>query len=183
MIRRREFISLLGGTATAWPLTARAQQPLVRRIAILMYGDDDTIVRASASMRNELTRLGWVDGRNLRTDLRFVGPNAGAITAAVDDAVKLDPEVIVAHTGPMTRVVQQKTQKIPIVLMTVGDPVANGYVQSISRPEANTTGITNLFFSVAGKWAELLKDAVPRLQRVGYVYGSVFNMAGYWGAI
>jgi putative ABC transport system substrate-binding protein len=181
---RREFIAGLAG-AVASPLAARSQQgERLRRIAVLIYGaENDPVAQAyAAAIRDGLSTSGWTEGRNLRTDLRFVG-DAGAIRTAVDGAVSLAPDVIVAHTGPVLRAVQQRTKIIPIVLLAVGDPVGNGYVANLSRPEGNTTGITNLFFSIAGKWVDLLKEAVPRLERVALIYHSVFNLAGYWAAI
>jgi len=183
-MRRREFIAGLGAAATTQ--VARAQQgERVRRVAMLMYGveDDPTAQANAAVLRDELTRFGWIEGRNLRTHLRFSGATPDAIRADVDELVSLAPDLIIVHTGPMTRMVQSRTRTIPIVFAAVGDPVANGYVASLSQPEGNTTGVTNLYFSVASKWVELLKDAVPSLERVAYVYPAVFSMAGYWGAI
>jgi len=183
-MKRRTFIAGLGGAA-AWPLAVRAQQgERLRRVAVLIYGaENDPIAQAYvAVIRDGLSMAGWTEGRNLRTDLRFVG-DADAIRIAVDGAVSLAPDVIVAHTGPVLRAVQLRTQTIPIVLVAVGDPIGNGYVANLSRPEGNTTGITNLFFSIAGKWVELLKEAVPRLERVAFIYHSVFTYTGYWAAI
>jgi putative ABC transport system substrate-binding protein len=183
-MRRRDFIAGLG-SAAAWPLAARAQQgERMRRIALLLYGsENDPRARASAAaIRDELSKLRWIEGRNVQIDLRFSG-DADAIRANVDELVGLAPNVIVTETGPITHAAQLKTRTIPIVLVSVGDPVANGYVDSLSRPGGNTTGITNLFFSIAGKWVELLKDAAPRLEGVAYFYNGVFDMAGYWAAI
>jgi putative ABC transport system substrate-binding protein len=152
-------------------VVARAQQgDRVRRIVVLIYGDkDDPVAKGYvAALTEGLSIAGWIGGRNLQIDQRLV-QDANAIRAGVDDAVSLAPDVIVALTGPVVRAAQLRTKTIPIVLVAVGDPVGNRYVASLSRPDGNTTGVTNLFFSIAGKWVELLKDAVSRLERVALI--------------
>jgi putative tryptophan/tyrosine transport system substrate-binding protein len=172
-MRRREFIAGLGGAAAVWPLAARAQQPTgMRRIGVLLTGaeDDPLYQRYIAVLREELQKLGWSEGRNLRVDVRFGDDNSNRVGAYAAELAGLAPDVIVASGSLQTKMVQQRTQTIPIVFVQVGDPVANGVVKSIARPEGNTTGITNLFPSIAGKWVELLKDAVPRIARVALVF-------------
>src|ERR1700730_13850636 len=153
MIRRREFVILLGGTA-AGPLAARAQDERTRRVGLLM-GDGSLVL--ISQFRDGMARLGWVEGRNLQIDLR-VASDVGRFRTYAAELVSFAPEVIVAITVAATRAVQQQTQTAPIVIAGVGDPVANGIVKRLARPEGNTTGITNLFASIGGKWLQLLKE-------------------------
>jgi putative ABC transport system substrate-binding protein len=173
-MRRREFIAGLGGTV-AWPLAAHAQQAeRVRRIGVLVGGNtenDQSLQANIAAFREGLAKLRWTEGRNLRLDLRFGGGDADRIRAYAAELVSLGPDVIVVGTAAATRAVQQQTQTIPIVIGSgAGDVFDAGIVKNIAHPEGNTTGVTNLYSSIGGKWVELLKEAVPRLQRVGYIY-------------
>jgi putative ABC transport system substrate-binding protein len=182
MIKRRQFITLLGGAA-AWPLAARAQQgERVRRVGMLAAGPGQTYIDA---FRDGLAKLGWVEARNLQIDLRSGGGDADRIRAYAAELVSLAPDVIVTGTLAATRAVQQQTQTIPIVITGAADPVANGIVKSLARPEGNTTGVTNLFFSIGGKWLELLKEAAPRLERVALIYNAQVSsgLGGYMPSI
>jgi putative ABC transport system substrate-binding protein len=162
-LQRREFITLLGGAA-AWPLGARAQQPdRMRRVAMLVITGTSY---GRAAFREEFARLGWIEGRNLRFD---------EIVATIADRgiyltelMNLDPEVIIALGGGNTLAVREKTQTIPIVSMGAGD-VFGRIVKNIARPEGNITGVSSLFSSFGGKWLELLKEAVPQLEKVAYI--------------
>src|SRR5215472_979188 len=151
-MRRREFIRLLGGAA-AWPLAARAQQAdRVRRVASLwasQAGEAECSL-ILGSFRQELAKLGWVEGRNLRIDLRFAGGDVDRIRSYAAELVSLDPDVIVTVSGAATNAVRQRTRTIPIVFYGVGGipEAGGGAVENIARPEGNTTGITNLYFSV-----------------------------------
>ena len=167
-LRRREFIAGLGGAA-AWPLAARAQQR-VRRVGVLLVGDDSPGRAVSTTLRDELAKLGWAEGRNLRLEVRFGADDAERIRAYAAELVELGPDVIVTSGAAPTRAVQQQTQTIPIVIAGAGDVFGNGFVKNLAHPEGNTTGISNVFQSIAGKWVELLKDTVPRLKRVGFIY-------------
>jgi putative tryptophan/tyrosine transport system substrate-binding protein len=169
MMKRREFITLLGGAAAAWPLAAHPEQVgRVRRVGVLSsraiydFSNQSTI----AVLRSALESLGWVEGRNLQLDIRFAGGDAKTFGPYVDELVALRPDVLVVSSNLATATVQQRTRTIPIVFGGVGDPVAGGLVKSLARPEGNTTGITNLYPTIGGKWLELLKDAVPQLSRV-----------------
>ena len=173
MIRRREFITLLGG-ATAWPLAARAQQGgIVRRIGMLIAGAPNN--RGSeanlAAFRDGLAKLGWIEGSNLRVDLRFGGDDPEHIRASAVELVGLAPDVMVGSIST-TRAVQEQTQTIPIVIASGGDPIANGLIRNITRPEGNITGFINAEPSIAGKWLELLKEAAPRVTRVAIIFNS-----------
>ena len=163
MIRRREFITLLCGAA-AWPLAARAQQGTVRRVGVLAAATEDLAI-VPRLLREGLSKLGWIDGRNLRLDARFGAFDADRYRAYAAELVSLKPDVIVTAGAPATRAVQQQTQTIPIVFIALGDPLAGGIVKSVTRPEGNTTGFSG-FSSIGGKLVELLKTAAPSIERV-----------------
>jgi putative tryptophan/tyrosine transport system substrate-binding protein len=171
-MRRREFIAGIAG-AVAWPLTARAQQPdRIHQIGFLIPGEDtDSAIKGYASdFIQGLAELGWVDGRNVRVNLRFANRNADRMRTLARELVGQRPDVIVVSSGAATRAVQQATATIPIIFVAVGDPVAGELMRSISRPEGNTTGVTNLYLSLAGKWLQLLKEAAPRVARVAILH-------------
>jgi putative ABC transport system substrate-binding protein len=173
-MRRRDFITSVGGAVAAWPLAARAQQgERVRRIGIVLGGTDDQVAQMElTAFRQGLEGFGWIDGRNLRIDVRFGGGDPDRFRAYARELVGLAPEVIVTGSGAATRAVQQQTQTIPIVITGVGDPVTNGIVKSLARPEGNITGVTNLYLSIGGRWLQLLKEAAPEVERVGLVYNA-----------
>jgi putative ABC transport system substrate-binding protein len=185
MMRRREFIAGLGSAAAApssWPLAAHGQQSeRVRRIGLLTNTteSDQSGQTRIAAFRDGMAQLGWTESRNLRIDLRFGGTDADRIRAYAAELANLAPDVIVTSGAAETLAVQQKTQTTPIVITGVGDPVANGIVKNIARPEGNTTGVTNLFPSIGGKWLELLKEAAPRLQRVAIIYNAQTSSGQY----
>jgi putative ABC transport system substrate-binding protein len=172
MMRRRDFIAAVGGTA-AWPLAARAQQgERVRRVGMLMAGvDNDPLMLArAATVREGLARFGWVEGRNLRTELRFGTGDTDRMRAGSAELVSFAPDVILTTSTPATKALQQQSQSVPIVFATVSDPVATGLVKNLGRPESNVTGFALYEPSIAGKWAELLKEAAPQVERVAYLY-------------
>jgi putative tryptophan/tyrosine transport system substrate-binding protein len=181
-MKRRDFIAGLGG-AVAYLLAAKRQQvERVRRVGFLLPRDDQTQRNGFEALRGELANLGWVEGRNLQIYLRFGGADADRFRSYAAELISLAPDVLVTVTGAMTIAAQRQTQVIPIVFLAVGDPVASGVVRNIARPEGNTTGVTNLFDSIAGKWVELLKEAVPGIACVGSVYSAqvvVPGAAGY----
>jgi putative tryptophan/tyrosine transport system substrate-binding protein len=175
-MRRREFIAGLGSAAASAvvPLEARAQQVVVRRVGVLVSGTEDQIYQTRIdAFRDGLAKLGWVEDRNLRIDVRFGGNDAGRIRAYATELVSLAPDAIVIQSTLATRAVQQQTRTIPIVITGVGDPLANGLVKNIARPEGNITGMTNLFSSIGSKWLELLKEAAPNVQRAGFIHNTV----------
>jgi putative ABC transport system substrate-binding protein len=172
-LRRRDFITLLGGAAASWPLAARAQQgERVRRIGVLAgQPEDDPATRANlAALREGLAKLGWIEGHNLRIDLRFTGSDPDRMRANAAELVGLATDVIVATSAPATRAAQEQTQTIPIVFTAGSDPVANNLLQNTARPEGNTTGFTSTVDSLIGKWLELLKEAAPHITRVALVF-------------
>ena len=178
-IRRREFITLLGGAAamssSLKPFAARAQPgERVRRIAVLSGAAEDPYQRANlAALWEALAKLGWVEGRNVRIDIRFSAGDLDRIRAYAAELVSLAPNVIVVLGAvPATRALQQATSTIPIVFPEGGDPVINGLVKNLARPEGNTTGFSNFEPVIAGKWLELLKEAAPRVTRVAAMFNS-----------
>src|SRR5262249_11652855 len=142
-MRRREFVTLIGGAAAAWPLAARAQQgDHVRRIMLLRGGNENDPAwktRLSA-FTQALSDLGWTDGRNVRMDLRWGGGDTNRMQALARELVSLQPDVIVTAATPATVAVQRETRTIPIVFVNVGDPVASGTVPRLDRPSGNITG-------------------------------------------
>jgi putative ABC transport system substrate-binding protein len=174
-MRRRDFITLLGGAAAAGPLGARAQQAeRLRRIGMLR-GGGPIVPPALVAFREELAKLGWVEGRSLQIDFRASGP--GLVANDAEELANLHPDVIVAFSGAAARAAQRLTQTIPIVFVGGGDPAENNLVGSITRP-TNLTGFANNFASLGGKWVELLKQAAPRLTRVASVFNPEFALPG-----
>ena len=167
-MRRREFITLLGGAA-AWPLAARAQQDeRMRRIGVLMlYAENDPAgqVRARA-FRQGIEKLGWTVGRNLQIDYHWGVGDADWIRSTVAQLLRLAPDVILANGGATIRAAQQATRTVPVIFLGSADPVADGFVQSLARPGGNLTGFTVLEPSVGAKLLELLKEIAPRITRV-----------------
>jgi putative ABC transport system substrate-binding protein len=171
-MRRREFITLLGGAA-AWPLAARAQQPeRMRRVGVLMgYAESDAAAQTQvAALRQELRKLGWEEGRNIRLDVRFPAADAGKVRAILMELMSLTPDVLVSNTNLVTAVVQSEVRTIPIVFIFVGDPVGSGFVSNDARPNGNLTGFANWDSpAISGKWLELLKEVAPQVERVVFV--------------
>jgi ABC-type uncharacterized transport system substrate-binding protein len=169
-VNRREFITLLAGTAAAWPLPARAQQPdRVRRIGVLMHlpeNDPETQARVRALLEG-LQQLGWTDGRNVRIDYRFGAADVDRSRRYAAELIALAPDVIQASgTGPVAAL-QQASRTVPIVFVQIPDPVNAGFVESLSRPGGNATGFTVWEeFGTSGKWLELLKEVAPHVTRV-----------------
>jgi putative ABC transport system substrate-binding protein len=169
-MKRREFIAGLG--VAAWPLAARAQPAeRVRRIGMLMGAENDpTLKSALTAFTRALAGLGWTDGRNVRTDLRWGGGDTNQIRALAQELVGLQPDIIVAGATPPTVALQRETRTIPIVFMGVGDPVGGGLVAALNQPGGNITGFANWEASLAGKWLELLSEIVPGLKRAAIMF-------------
>jgi putative ABC transport system substrate-binding protein len=166
-MKRREVITLLGGAA-AWPLAARAQQgDRVRRVGVLLPGDEtDPVTKPRISAFTQaLAALGWIDGRNVRIDLRWDSDDANRIGALAQELIGLQPDIVVTGGTPGTSAVQRRTRTIPIVFATVGDPVASGLVPKFNQPGGNITGFSNYEASLGGKWLELLFEIAPGLKR------------------
>ena len=167
-MRRREFITLLGGAAAFWPLAARAQQAeRVRRIGVLMHlaADDLEGQARFTAFRQGLQQLGLTDGRNVRIETRWGTSDAERMRRDAAELVGLAPDVILASTTAAMSALQQATGTVPIVFAGVADPVGAGFVASLARPGGNTTGFTPFEFGISGKWLELLKEIAPRVMR------------------
>src|SRR5262245_63106714 len=168
-MRRREFITLLGGGAAAWPLAAPAQQDeRVRRIGVLqnLAADYPAAKSSIAAFTHRLQELGWAEGRNLHVDYYWAAGDLSRVRAAAVELVRAQPDVIFAAGSPSLRAAQQATHAIPIVFVNVADPVGQGFITSLARPGGNATGFTNFEFSLGGKWLQLLKDVTPRVGQV-----------------
>jgi putative ABC transport system substrate-binding protein len=172
-MRRREFIALLGGTAVAWPLAARAQQDgRMRRVAILMaYPPTDVEYQARVQLlRDELAKLGWARDRNIQFDVRWTTDNMDLVRANAANIVELKPDVIVALGGRVVPIFMQLTRSIPIIVPGATDPVGVGWIESLARPGGNVTGFSSTELSIFGKWLETLKQIVPATSRVAMIY-------------
>ena len=171
-MRRREFITLLGGVAVVWPLAARAQQPeRMRRIGVLSaFADDDPDMQAwLPAFRQGLERVGWSEGRNVRIDTRFARANVDQHQALAKELVALQPDVIVAQTTPVVTALQRESRALPIVFVYVSDPVGSGLVASLARPGGNLTGLLLYEASIVGKWLAMLREIAPRIARAALV--------------
>jgi putative tryptophan/tyrosine transport system substrate-binding protein len=167
-VRRREFITLVGGSAAAWPLVARAQQgERMRRIGVLLpaAADDAVYQTRMAAFLGRLQQLGWVDGANVRIDTRWAAGDAD-LRKYAGELIALGPDVVMAFTSAAVPPLQQLTRAIPIVFAIVADPVGAGFVESLARPSGNVTGFTVFEYALGAKWLELLKEIAPRTARV-----------------
>jgi ABC-type uncharacterized transport system substrate-binding protein len=170
-IKRREFITLLGGAAVAWPVVARAQQPDgMRRIGVLIgFAEDDPEAKARlAAFRQGLEKRGWSEGRNVRIDYRHAPAGAQA-QALAKELVAPQPDVIFAHSTPLTAALQRESRTIPIVFAVVADPLGSGFVASLPQPGGNITGVMQYEASVTGKWLAMLREIAPSLVRAAFV--------------
>jgi putative ABC transport system substrate-binding protein len=166
-VKRRDFITLLGSTAAAWPLAARAQQgERMRRIGVLAptAPDDADAQTRFAALRQGLQRFGWIEGRNLQIDARWGAGDAGAIASAATELAALAPDVIVA-SGSAAAAILQATRTVPIVFVSVPDPVGSGFVESLAQPGGNATGFMMFEYGLSAKWLELLKEIAPGVTR------------------
>jgi putative ABC transport system substrate-binding protein len=171
-MRRREFLSFLGGAA-AWSLAAQAQQgERMRRIGVLMgYAENDWEAQAwVAAFREALQKLGWTEGRNIRIDTRWGRADTEVMQRFAQELVALQPDLILSQITPTTAALLQQTRTIPIVFAMVADPVGSGFVANMSRPGGQVTGFATMEGSLGGKWLELLKEVAPRVARVAVLF-------------
>ena len=186
-MRRRQFITMLGGAAAAWPLAARAQQPeRIRRIGALMFlaADDPESKIYIAAFLKQLQEFGWKVGQNIQIDYRSTAGEADLIRKYAAELIALAPDVILtaggSHVGPL----QQATRTVPIVFVQVADAVGGGFVNSLARPGGNATGFTNFEYDFSGKWLELLKQIAPLMTRTAVLRDPANpSGAGQFGAI
>jgi ABC-type uncharacterized transport system substrate-binding protein len=185
-IGRRDFITLLGGAAAVWPLAASAQQPGgMRRIGVLMNSTADDAVsqdRLTAFVQG-LQELGWTVGRNLQIDYRWGAGNVERYRTFAAELVALTPDILVTVGAPAVEALQRATRTVPIVFISVTDPVGGGLVASLARPGGNTTGFTLSEYGLSGKWLELLKEIAPRVMRAAVLRDPVAVGIGQFAAI
>jgi putative tryptophan/tyrosine transport system substrate-binding protein len=172
-VRKREFITLLGGATVAWSLAARALHAgPVRRIGVLIgFAESDPAVQSwLAALRGTLAKLGWTEGSNLQMEFRWAGDDPDRIKKLAKELVDLRPDVILSVTTPVTAALVRETQTIPIVIVTVADPISSGFVASLGRPGGNVTGFALYEPGMGGKWLELLKQIAPGVTRVALLF-------------
>jgi putative ABC transport system substrate-binding protein len=182
-VRRREFISLLGGAAAAWPLTARAQQARrPRRIAVLM-GTVETAPDAVGlkAVLDRLKTLGWMEGATASIDIRWSKSDLGLMRENAQALLALSPDVILCHSNPALAQLRPLAGRTPIVFVMVADPVGSGFVNNLAHPGGNITGFTNFEPSMSGKWVEMLKEIAPQIAHVGVLMHPETNAhLGFW---
>jgi ABC-type uncharacterized transport system substrate-binding protein len=185
-MKRREFIALLGGAAT-WPVVVRAEQrERMRRIGALLYpaADDPTGQASITAFLQGLQHFGWNEGRNFSIDLRWSGGDLDRVRRYAAELVASAPDVILVSSGSALAALQQVTRTLPIVFVSVTDPVGAGYVSSLARPGGNTTGFTLFEYGTSAKWLELLKDIMPDMRRAAVIRDpSITSGIGQFGAI
>jgi hypothetical protein len=179
-LKRREFITLLASTAMTWPRTLAAQSIGARRIGVLMeLAADDPQARSNvAALQRGLYKLGWSQGSNLGIDYRWAPDDPVLVWKFAKELVELQPEVIVAHSSPVVATVLGQTRNIPIIFVSISDPIGEGFVASFAHPGGNVTGFTNFESSMTGKWVELLKDIAPEITRVGFLFNPQTTAGG-----
>ena len=169
-LKRREVIALLGGAA-AWPVAAPAQERTRRLAALMQYTNDNPQgQRWLAALRDDLQKLGWIEGRNLHLEARWGGTDMNLLQRLAKEIVAAKPDVIFSSSSSPTRILMQETDIIPIIFGNIVDPVGQGIVASMARPGANVTGFVNLEPSVTGKYLELLKHIAPRVSHAAIFY-------------
>ena len=169
-IKRRAFITLLGG-AVAWPLAVRAQQPhRMRRIGVLMAYADREYRSHLAAFREELQELGWTEGRDVQIDYRWAALDPESMRRFARELIALQPDVILSASSPTTASLLQETRSIPIIFANVSDPIGSGFVTSFARPGGNVTGFITMEPTMAGKWLELLKEIAPRVTKCALLF-------------
>src|SRR5437588_4424504 len=187
-MRRRKFVALLGSSAVAWPLAARAQQVAakMRRIGVLMSqsADDPDALAWISAFAQGLQERGWTIGGNVRIEYRWGAGDLDRFRKYAAELVALSPDVIVATAGSIVGALQQVNRTVPIVFVTTVDPVGGGWVESLARPGGNATGFASFEFSMSGKWVELLKEIAPNVRRVAVIRDPTTPAgSGQFGAI
>ena len=171
-MKRRAFITLVGGAAAAWPLAARGQQPDgLRRIGVLgsLAENDPEMKPRLTAFRQGLEILGWSEGRNIRIDYRVAPGGAGQEQSRAKELISLRPDIIVTNNTPTTAALQRETHEIPIIFVNVSDPVGSGFIASLARPGGNLTGLMLFEASITGKWLAMLKEIAPNLARAAFL--------------
>ena len=172
-MRRREFVTLVGGAAVSWSITSHAQQSDKTRLigVLISYAESDRTARSEvAALRGGLAKLGWTEGRNVRIELLWGNADPDRIGTFAKELVDLRPDVILSHTTPVTSALARETRTIPIVFVNVADPIASGFAASLARPGGNITGLTIESPAQGGKWVELLKEIEPHTVRMALLF-------------
>jgi putative ABC transport system substrate-binding protein len=186
-MQRRDFLTLLGGAAAAWPLAARAQQrERMRRIGVLMFltADDPESPARVEAFAQGLQDSGWTIGRNVQIDYRWGALDAEIARTSAAELLALGPDIVVGTTGSTVRALQQASRTVPIVFAGALDPVGSGLVASLARPGGNTTGFASIVYSFSGKWPELLKQIAPRVTGAAVIRDpTAAGAGGQMGAI
>lgn len=171
-MRRREFITLVGGMAASWPHVARGQQATMRRVGVLMGWEESDRATQSlfAAFRDALAKLGWMERGDLRIELRWGNGSAARIEMFSKELVNLRPDAILGQTTPVVRALALETRTIPIVFVQVSDPIGGGFAKSLARPSGNITGFTTDNSAQGGKWVEVLKEIAPHTTRVALLF-------------
>jgi putative tryptophan/tyrosine transport system substrate-binding protein len=168
-MRRRDFVKVIAGSATIWPLTARAQQSeRIRRIGVLMSSAETDVwgQRSVATFLEALEQIGWLQGRNLQIEYRWGSADHDRIQRQATELVELNPDAILGQATPAISALKRATRTIPIVFVNVSDPIGSGFIESLTRPTGNITGFSNFEPTMGGKWVELLKEIAPGLRRI-----------------
>jgi putative ABC transport system substrate-binding protein len=171
-MRRRDFIKVIAGSATAWPLAARAQQPdRIRRIGVFMNlaADDPQSSKEISAFLDGLRERGWAPGSSLRIEYRWVADDPNLDRKNAQELIAIAPDVLLVGGGTYAGMLQQMTSTVPIVFVEASDPVNRGLVASLAQPGSNVTGFTQFEFSIGGKWLELLKQIAPSVRRVAVI--------------
>jgi putative ABC transport system substrate-binding protein len=185
-MRRREFLGILGGTAAAWPVTARGQQPeRIRRVGMLSGAAESDLEAQSliGITRQRLSELGWSEGRNLRIEDRWSAGDNHRLRTYAAELAQSKPDVIVCEGTPVVAAMQQTTRTIPIVFLNANNPVGSGFVASIARPGGNITGLVSFEPAMGGKWLETLKQIAPALARVALLYNPQTHSGQHFASI
>ena len=172
-MRRREFIEILGGVAIAWPLDASAQtRERMRRIGVVMaYAENDPNGQTQvAALREQLQTLGWAEGTNIQIDVRYAKDNPGSIQELARELVAQKPDVMVSNSNLVTKILQAEVHELPLVFISVSDPVGSGFIKELAHPSGNITGFANFQPSMGSKWLEKLREVAPQLGRVGLMF-------------
>src|SRR6266702_7472471 len=171
-MKRRTFITLLGGAVAAWPLAARAQQARMPVLCFVSFAQREATLQGSwyQAFHDGLRELGWMPGSNVLIEYRFADNDPARLTALAHELVRLKPDVIFVPTRPALPTVKDATTTIPIVFVSLGDPIAEGWIASLARPGANLTGVAGLSPDIAGKRLELLRELVPSLAKVAVLW-------------
>jgi putative ABC transport system substrate-binding protein len=171
-MRRRDFIKAIAGSTAAWPITSRAQRnERVRRIGIVMgFTESDPAGQAQVSaFRQQLRKLGWIEGVNIHIDYRYSADDPSRIRAVAVELLGSAPDLTVSSTNLVTAILKSEVRAVPLVFLYVSDPIGSGFVTNLARPTGNVTGFANFEPSMGGKWLETLKEIAPHIERVGFI--------------